>query len=1588
MAAVIGGISVFLEDDSSRFQQSMRRNAALVEQQSQRMARSLGGTAKSVDELSRKASGFQPDAFRALSISALRAQTSIERLRNSMFAIAALAGGGFAGAFGTKVLTDTADAYTNITNRIKAVTEGNRERLEVEKEVFAIAQRTRSLFDASAQLYQRLSQSAKVVKGTQAEILQVVETTQKALVAGGSTVQESASTATQLSQALGAGRLNGDELRSLLENAPILVDAIAKEFGVARGELKQMGQDGQLVSDRVFKAILNAGQDIGDTFSRIQPTVRGSLTVLDNAFTRYIGQADQSLGASAALANGIMGIANNLSTLGNTLMWVSPLLGAFLAQRAVSAIGSRITTPIRDMNAAAQNNVLEARSAAQSASERLVNAGAASASLRSRARTNIDSFADPLHVEDRKSIARELARANADLAKAEAEYQKIADRYSKVDQQLASRDLEKVIGSQAFTALRQEVSKATREVVAAETALARLADPKSQKAQVGLQERINASLEKEDDLRRKLSNAAFQERKRLPEDLTDISQARVTKFTHERETLERQLKAEIASRGDLEARLATESAAHTEKQVRAAEQLTTARQKVVAGEKAIAQEVARTQAQLTSTKLGAVSKDLAPADAARIAAKERILDLQQLDKANEADLAQKAQSNAASQLAQAQKATAVEANNLQRAQLGVARATEAATARSVAMSAAMTGLRTGASGLLSFLGGPFGAAFTAVVAGFGLFTLAQNRAAAAITESKNAVEGLRFALSELNEAVLKNQGLDISKLTQIRAAVQAGGKGADTLAYDLSRRLQGASGAGDIGREGIDSAMFTALRAAGAPLESFGERLQAASGNSRETEAVLNDLIGVLDKLSATRLDLAGPIAELRSIADAGVQAQKNVREAERAATLAAALSGQYDDARDARLRRGPAGDPIDRQVTTMAENAYPGATPDGLAAQSEITKGLYQLEEIANRIRSEPAIDTEWISAEINQRLRDLTTQVLEFKDSLGELPDAQAQIVGEIEAWKRQMQDLAVAYDTAGAAEEAAMRGFQQSGEEIMAGVQKEAEAARSALSAAFDGLDPETLNRALIEVGSSIEQVKKDVDNSATSTEAAKRANDALSAAMAQLSAQGLDFSQPIAALRSLMTAFALTAGVAQNLNLPGMIPNPTLGRTWEQDANAVNNDPVVKEIQGAGEVQRAVADAQKTKTQERIDKTRKELIDSVLGKGGAIPLTMDLDKAVSQIMAGEDARRAEGKKARTGRAPKQTEDEKFADRLERIVEEGRAGFFTDVDRQLIEELKKIKGDPSLMRNTVDAIKNGTALPDQAQQLKDAMLAREAGKEYRGLIDQYGTGEQLASRFAEKQNVLNSLVAQGKITADQANVAYADYISQFGNFAYIDDLASAFEGFGSTIADALFEGELGMETFTKAGRSLAKEIFNIGIQIALLEPLKNLLKTGLSSGASGGGIGDFFSSIIGSLTGTSTAKVNHAGGGASKLGSSRSVPNWMISGAPRFHSGLRANEMLSVLERDEVVMNRSQQGRLAGMVGGLAQMSGGGNMDVQILNQNGSQIGVEKKQGANGKMTARVLVTNMLLDDISQNGEIARALQGLYGMDRMKG
>ncbi|CAM5769775.1 tape measure protein [Bosea minatitlanensis] len=409
MVATVGSIEVLLKlVGAEKYALDMRGSATATEQGARRIDTAIRGTSKSTEGLANSLAGLTRgnSAINSLALSSLRATTSVGALTRSFTALGA-AVGGVSGALALKTVTDYADAYTSVQNRIASVVTQQKARGAVENELFEIAQRTRSNLDATVQLYQRLTLASNNLGASQRDILRVVETTQKAFVTGGSTVQEAASTATQLSQALGSGRLQGDEFRAISENAPILFQAIANHFKVSTGELKKMSSEGLLNAKAVFEAILAATAEVDEAFARTSPTIAAGIQQIDNALQRYIGQTDKALGASQKLAGGLKYVADNISTIGDAAQYAVALVGANLFSRLLTNTATAAVAPLAKLRSDSRRAVEEAKAAQEAAQAAL-----------SRARQSLLDIdrADRLSFADR-GITRQVAKAEYQVAR-------------------------------------------------------------------------------------------------------------------------------------------------------------------------------------------------------------------------------------------------------------------------------------------------------------------------------------------------------------------------------------------------------------------------------------------------------------------------------------------------------------------------------------------------------------------------------------------------------------------------------------------------------------------------------------------------------------------------------------------------------------------------------------------------------------------------------------------------------------------------------------------------------------------------------------------------------------------------------------------------------------------------------------------------------------------------------------------------------------------------------------------------------------------------------------------------------------------
>lgn len=258
--------------------------------------------------------------------------------------------------------------------------------------VYASAQRTGTALNDNVAAIARIGLAAKDIGATGADIARVNETVTKLGRVSGASAQEAAAGMSQLAQALASGRLNGDELRSIMENMPAVARQIADGLGVSVGTLREMGAAGQLTADRVFGALLSGSAAADAAFAKMPVTLEQAGTRMQNSFVRVGAAIDNSTGLSRLLARGMESVSETVDEL---------------ARR----IEGDLTQRIKDLNdeVARTNALRDAATARQQDIARLpadTPVGIANVPVRSRSLL----FLNP-DVTGRPSATGELARA-------------------------------------------------------------------------------------------------------------------------------------------------------------------------------------------------------------------------------------------------------------------------------------------------------------------------------------------------------------------------------------------------------------------------------------------------------------------------------------------------------------------------------------------------------------------------------------------------------------------------------------------------------------------------------------------------------------------------------------------------------------------------------------------------------------------------------------------------------------------------------------------------------------------------------------------------------------------------------------------------------------------------------------------------------------------------------------------------------------------------------------------------------------------------------------------------------------------------
>lgn len=235
-----------------------------------------------------------------------------------------------------------ADEWAGVEGRVGLVTDGIDEQRHALDGLYEAAQRTRQSYTGIASVFQGIARNKKELDLSTDQALKLSEVVGTAMTIGGGSKSSQEAALMQLSQALGTGTLRGEELNSIMEQAPRLAQAIAEAFDVPVGKLKDLGQAGKLTSKQLAKGLLKQSEKLRAEFESMPVTFSGAWQTLSNALGRQIDKLNRSSGAARVFYRVTSLVVDNLETIIKYLALIggaAVLTKLAYAARAIAASG-------------------------------------------------------------------------------------------------------------------------------------------------------------------------------------------------------------------------------------------------------------------------------------------------------------------------------------------------------------------------------------------------------------------------------------------------------------------------------------------------------------------------------------------------------------------------------------------------------------------------------------------------------------------------------------------------------------------------------------------------------------------------------------------------------------------------------------------------------------------------------------------------------------------------------------------------------------------------------------------------------------------------------------------------------------------------------------------------------------------------------------------------------------------------------------------------------------------------------------------------------------------------------------------------
>lgn len=197
-----------------------------------------------------------------------------------------------------KALAEAQDRWAGYEARLRLATGSQQAAAETLALIYANAQKTGTNLQTTIDAFLRLQRSSETIGLTRDEVVSLTETVQKLGIVSGASAGELGSAMLQFSQALASGRLQGDELRSIMENMPALAKAIATGLGVSIGQIRELGASGQLTARDIALAVIKQRETVEAEFKQMPDTVERAMQRMANSTDKWRASMASALGLS------------------------------------------------------------------------------------------------------------------------------------------------------------------------------------------------------------------------------------------------------------------------------------------------------------------------------------------------------------------------------------------------------------------------------------------------------------------------------------------------------------------------------------------------------------------------------------------------------------------------------------------------------------------------------------------------------------------------------------------------------------------------------------------------------------------------------------------------------------------------------------------------------------------------------------------------------------------------------------------------------------------------------------------------------------------------------------------------------------------------------------------------------------------------------------------------------------------------------------------------------------------------------------------------------------------------------------------